>query len=157
MIYLSVPGMAGAAPQKGKNLPSFEALLTDGKKVSASSYSGKVVLLAITSNSCDACKKAAPRFNELTNKYEKQGFQMLGLHFGTKFGINDLKTLIKDYNVGFTMALIDEKTVKNSMGIFSVPCYLVLNKKGTVAGIYRGFNDTNYKLIENQIKLSLAE
>jgi hypothetical protein len=82
---------------------------------------------------------------------------MLGLHYGTSFGIDNLKTLIREYNIGFTMALTDEKTVKNTLGIFSVPCYLLLDKKGTIAGIYRGFNDTNYKLIEKQVKISLSE
>lgn len=156
-LWLFIPGSACAAPMKGKNLPVFEATTVDGKKVSQSTYAGKVVLIAVTSDSCDACKKAAPRFNELSKSYEKQGFQMLGLHYGTKFGIEDLKKLMKDYNVSFTMALIEEKVVKNTLGIFSVPCYVVLNKKGTIAGVYRGFNDVNYQLMENQVKKSLAE
>ena len=154
---LVMPVMVGAAPQKGKNLPLFEARTIDGRKVSQSTYTGKVLLLAVTSDACDACKKAAPRFNELSKTYEKQGFQMLGIHYGTNYGIENLKTLIKDYNIGFTMALIDEKTVKNTLGIFGVPCYVLLNKKGTIAGIYRGFNDVNYKLMEKQLKISLAE
>ncbi|MFZ4854841.1 MAG: TlpA family protein disulfide reductase [Desulfuromonadaceae bacterium] len=157
MLLMVIPGLVFAAPMKGKKLPGFEATTIDGKKVSQASYAGKVVLIAVTSDACDACKKAAPMFNELTKKYEKQGFQMLGLHYGTKYGIEDLKRLIKDYNIGFTMALIEEKVVKNTLGIFSVPCYVVLNKKGTIAGVYRGYNEVNYQLMENQVKNSLAE
>jgi peroxiredoxin len=157
IVLLAVPCLTLAAPIKGKKLPEFEAKSVDGKTVSQATFAGKVVLLAITSNSCDACKKAAPRFNELAKNYEKQGFQMLGLHYGTKFGIDDLKQLMKDYNVGFTMALIEEKVVKNTLGIFSVPSYVVLNKKGVIAGVYRGFNEVNYQIMENQVKKSLAE
>lgn len=157
LFVLVLPGISEAAPMKGKKLPLFEATTVDGKKVSQATYAGKVVLIAVTSDSCDACKKAAPRFNELTKKYEKQNFQMLGLHYGSKFGIEDLKKLMNEYNVGFTMALIEEKVVRNTLGIFSVPCYVVLNKKGTIAGVYRGFNEVNYQLMENQVKNSLAE
>ena len=68
-----------------------------------------------------------------------------------------MKALIKDYNVGFTMALIEEKTVKNTLGIFGVPCYVLLDKKGTIAGIYRyrTFSETNFKPIETLIKTLL--
>jgi peroxiredoxin len=160
LIFLTaLPGVICAAPIKGKNLPVFEAKTVDGKTVSQATFAGKVVLLSVTNDECDACKKGIPRFNELTKKYEKQGFQMLGLHYGKKLGIDDLKTLIKDYNVGFPMALIEEKVVKNTLGIFGVPCYVLLDKKGTIAGIYRyrSFNDSNFKIIETQIKTSLSE
>jgi thiol-disulfide isomerase/thioredoxin len=156
---LGLPALAGAAPQKGKRLPAFEATTVDGKKISPSTYAGKVVMISITDNSCDACKKAIPLFNELSKTYGNQGFQMLGFHFGAKIGIEEVKALINDYKVGFTMALIDEKIVKNTLGIFGVPCYILLDKKGTIAGIYRyrSFNDANFKLIEKQVKLSLSE
>lgn len=68
-----------------------------------------------------------------------------------------MKKYISDYNVEYTVAIAEEKTVKNTMGIFSVPCYLVLDRKGTVAGIFRGYNEVNMKLMEKLVKNLLAE
>ena len=156
-LSLMVPGALHAAPQKGKNLPAFEATMVSGQRVTLDTYSGKVLLLAVTSDDCNSCKKGIPGMGELAKRYEKQGFQMLGLIYGAKFTAQDLKKYIAENKVEYAVAMAEEKTVKNTMGIFSVPCYLVLDRKGTIAGIFRGYNEVNMKLIEKQIKNSLAE
>jgi len=156
-LSLVAPDSLLAAPQKGKNLPAFEATTVTGQKVTLASYAGKVLLLAITSDDCNSCKKGIPGLGELAKRYEKQGFQVLGLIYGAKFTAQDLKKYISDYNVEYTLAMAEEKTVKNTMGIFSVPCYLVLDRKGTVAGVFRGYNEVNMKLIEKLVKNLLAE
>ncbi len=156
-LSLVSPGLLQAAPQKGKNLPPFEATTVTGQRITLGTYAGKVLLIAVTSDDCNACKKGIPGMGELFKRYESQGFQLLGLIYGAKFTAQNLKDYINDYKVGYTMAMAEEKTVKNTMGIFSIPCYLILDRKGTIAGIFRGYNETNMKLMEKQVKNMLAE
>jgi cytochrome c biogenesis protein CcmG, thiol:disulfide interchange protein DsbE len=156
-LSLLSPGLLQAAPQKGKNLPAFEATTVTGQRITLGTYAGKVLLIAVTSDDCNACKKGIPALGELFKRYESQGFQVLGLIYGARFTAQNLKEYINDYKVGYTMAMAEEKTVKNTMGIFSIPCYLILDRKGTIAGIFRGYNETNMKLMEKQVKNMLTE
>jgi thiol-disulfide isomerase/thioredoxin len=148
VMFMAVPELVQAVPQKGKQLPPFSAETVSGKRISPADYRGKVLLLAITTDGCNACNKAIPGLTELSRQYEKEGVQLLGLHYGARLGMENLKMM---------MALTDEKTVRDTLGIYGSPCYVLLNKKGVVVGFYRGYNDVIRKVIEQQLKVALAE
>jgi hypothetical protein len=68
-----------------------------------------------------------------------------------------LKEYVENNKVSYPLALAKEGAVKETVGIMAVPSYLLLNKKGVIAGFYRGYNEANMKQIEQQVKTLLAE
>jgi peroxiredoxin len=156
-ILLLLPLAAHAVPQKGKSLPPFEVTAVNGQKIASSSYTGRVLLLAISSDSCSYCKSAIPDINGVHSRYGKQGLAVLGLIYGPGFGLDKLKQYIDLNQVTYPLAVTSQKSVGDTIGAHSVPTYILLNKKGNVAGYYRGYSDRNMQEIEKQVKQLLAE
>jgi peroxiredoxin len=157
VFLLAWPPQVHAVPKKGMGLPPFEATTASGRKVSSTEFAGKVMLLAVSSDDCTYCKMAIPRLNSIQGRYASQGVQVQGLIYGPGFGVEKLKRYIENNEVTFPLALATQKTISDTIGAHSVPTYLLLNKKGTVAGYYRGYSEQNMQEIEKQVKLLLAE
>jgi len=156
-LIICLPSPGHAVIKKGAKLPLFSATAVNGDKISSAVFSGKVLLLAVSSDICSYCKTAIPQLNRLNEQYGTKGLQIQGLIYGGGFGKEKLKRYLKDNNVTFPLALAEQKTIYDTIGAFSIPTYLLIDKKGNVAGYFRGFSESNMKLIEQQAKTLLLE
>ena len=156
-ISLAFPLPGHAIPQKGKSLPPFEATTASGQKIVSQAFAGKVVLLAVSSDNCTYCKMAIPLLNSLHEHYGSKGLQMQGLFRDSGFGLKKLNQYIESNQVTYPLALATSKTLSDTIGAYSVPTYILLDRKGNVAGYYRGYSEQNMQDIEKQVKLLLAE
>jgi cytochrome oxidase Cu insertion factor (SCO1/SenC/PrrC family) len=154
---LLVPVNALAIPKVGQPLPVFDVTTPSGQRVTNQNYSGRVLLLSFSTDYCSACKKAVPSIGTLAGRYGKQGFHVLGLYSGFGIDDTDLNEYIKSYGVSYPMALFEQKFASDQFGMISVPYFMLVGKKGIVAGMYNGFSDGTMKLIEDQVKKLLAE
>jgi protein-disulfide isomerase-like protein with CxxC motif len=91
------------------------------------------------------------------DQYGTSGLHVLGLITGPGFGKETLKRYMDNNEVHYSMVVMDNKTMYETIGAHSVPTFLLINKKGTVAGYFRGYSEMNLKLIEQQTKTLLAE
>jgi len=156
-VTLLSPVNASALPKIGQPLPAFEVTTPSGQRVSNKNYTGRVLLLSFSTDYCSACKKAVPGIGELAGRLGKQGFQVLGLFSGFGMDNDDLKEYIKTYNVTYPMALFEQKSASEQFGVISVPYFLLVDKKGTIVNMYRGFSDMTMKNVEAQVKKLLTE
>jgi len=154
---LLVPVSALAIPKVGQTLPAFDVTTPSGQRVTNQNYTGRVLLLAFSTDYCSACKTAVPGIGLLAGRYGKQGFHVLGLFSGFGMEDDDLKEYMKSYGVTYPMALFEQRTASEQFGMLSVPYFLLVGKKGLVAGIYRGSSDATMNQIEVQLKKLLAE
>jgi len=156
-VTLLNPVSALAIPKIGQPLPAFDVTTPSGQRVTNQNYSGRVLLLSFSTDYCGACKKAVPNIGELAGRLGKQGFHVLGLFSGFGLDNDDLKEYIKTYNVTYPMALFEQKFASEQFGVISVPYFLLVDKKGTIVNMYRGYSDMTMKNIEAQVKKLLAE
>lgn len=151
------PTSAQAIPKLGQPLPAFDVTTPSGQRVTNLNYTGRVLLLAFSTDFCGACKKSVPGIGELTKKYGNNGFNALGLFSGFGLDNDDLKDYIKTYGVAYPMALFEQRFAANQFGVISVPYFLLVGKKGVIAGMYNGYSEATMKIIEEQVKKLLAE
>lgn len=151
------PTIAQAIPKIGQPLPAFDVTTPSGQRVTNLNYNGRVLLLAFSTDYCGACKKSVPGIRELTKKFGNNGFNVLGLLSGFGLDNDDLKDYIKSYGVTYPMALFEQRFAANQFGVISVPYFLLVGKKGVVAGMYNGYSEATIKVIEEQVKKLLAE
>src|SRR5438132_1468243 len=136
-----------AAPQEkdyGKR-PDWSLKLPDGKKVSASDYDGKVLIVDFWATWCPPCRKEIPGFVKLQKEYADKGLVIVGFSFDRDVETHDkwVKEQALNYLSIFAMsddgkAVIDQfqKLIGEIKGI---PTTLVINKKGEIIYKHVGY------------------
>lgn len=154
------------SPLKGKLAPAFALEDMSGKKVSLASYRGKAVLINFWATWCAPCKIETPWLVELRNKYEGQGFEILGIDTegddlkpDDKAGWDKNKAAVAKFVQQEKMpypVLINGDSISTPYGgLDELPTSFFVNRKGTVVAAQLGL--TSQSDIESNIKKALAQ
>ncbi len=91
----------------------------------------------------------------MNRKYGKQGLQVLGLSVDED-GERVVKAFTDEFRVNYPLALVGDSTTVD-FGVRSVPIMYVIDKKGKIAEVYRGYSHEMARSLELTIKRLLAE
>lgn len=150
-----LPPKLEAAPRPGQPAPNFKVITTSGQPVSLDNYRGHVLVVDFFATWCQPCRQSIPHLMEMNRKYGKQGLQVLGLS-ADEDGERAVKAFANEYHINYPLALAgDDATV--DFGVRSVPVMFVIDKKGAVAEVYRGFSDEMGRKMEQLVKRLLTE
>ena len=150
-----VPEALFAAPRAGQPAPDFKVVTTSGQPVSLENYRGYVLVIDFFATWCQPCRESIPHLVDMNRKYGKQGLQVLGMS-ADEDGERLVKTFADEQHVTYPIALAGESALVD-YGVRSVPVMFIIDKKGRVAEIFRGFTDEVGRSTEQRIKKLLAE
>ena len=153
--FLSIPGPVDAAPRAGQHAPNFKVISTTGQTISQDNYRGHVLILDFFASWCQPCRMSIPHLVEMNRKYGKQGLQILGLSVDED-GERAVRTFTEEFRVNYPVALAGESTTID-FGVRSVPIMFLIDKKGRVVDVYRGYTGEMARSVEQSIKRLLAE
>lgn len=153
--FLSAPGPVDAAPRIGQPAPNFKVQSTSGQAISLENYRGHVLILDFFATWCQPCRLSIPHLVEMNRKYGKQGLQILGLSVDDG-GERVVKEFTDEYRVSYPLALVADSTTAD-FGVRSVPVLYLIDKKGKIAEVYRGYSRETARALESSIKRLLAE
>ena len=117
-----------------------------------SELKGKVVLINFWATWCGPCRMEIPDFNELYKKYNKQGFEILGVSLSdTKEQLIDFS---KVYNVEYPLLYGNFKEIdsitRSYGGIPAVPWSFLIGTEGDIIKTYPGAIIAQYDPITHQ-------
>ena len=118
-------------PLKGKSAPAFTLVDLQGKKVSLSDYKGRPVIVNFWATWCAPCKLEMPWFEEFRQKYQGQGFEILGIAEDDAPKDEIAKTA-KKVNVTYPILLTDGKVAPAYGGVDQLPTSFYIDRKGVV-------------------------
>jgi len=144
-----------AAPRAGQPAPAFKVTTTSAQAVSLDNYRGYVLVLDFFATWCQPCRESIPHLIEMNRTYGKQGLQVLGLS-ADEDGEKLVKNFAREQRITYPVALAGETTLAD-YGVRSVPVMMVIDRKGRVAEVYRGFSPEIGRSSEKLIKKLLAE
>ncbi len=122
----------------GGAAPNWQLKDENGRTVNLSDLKGKNIILMFTGIGCGPCKQAIPYLNELTEKYDRNKFQIIALECW-KRNAADIKGYKKHNNILFDM-LADGASVQNSYNLNgSVPHFFFINEKGIITHHFQGW------------------
>jgi peroxiredoxin len=153
--FLSAPSPVDAAPRLGQPAPEFKVTSTTGQTISQGNYRGYVLILDFFATWCQPCRQSIPHLVEMNRKYSKQGLQILGLSVDED-GEQAVRTFTDEFRVNYPLALAGDSTTVD-YGIRSVPVMFLIDKKGKLVEVYRGYSDEMARSVEQSIKRLLAE
>lgn len=119
-----------------------ELILKDlqGNTVKLSDMKGKVVLVDFWATWCQPCVIMIPWFIEFQNRYNSQGFAVLGVAMDDE-GISVVKPYAEKAAMNYTVVLGNEETAEAWGGIFGLPTSFVIDRQGRIQAKHIGLID----------------
>ena len=127
--------------------PDFTLANLDGNWVSLKELKGKVVLLNFWGTWCGPCRQEIPAFIKLTEKYKKDGLEIIGItltsgspeniqSFSDKWGIN--YTLLTDIEGNETQVVTAKYGQATGQRITGIPTTFIIDREGYIRQRYVG-------------------
>lgn len=115
----------------GQTVPSFDAVATDGTKVSfPKSYAGKIVMLDFWATWCGPCIAEMPNVIKAYEKYHDKGFEILGISFDQANAAEKLANFTKQNNMPWPQVYEGkywETTIGLQFGVEGIPFALIVD------------------------------
>jgi cytochrome c biogenesis protein CcmG/thiol:disulfide interchange protein DsbE len=140
-----------AHPLIGNPAPPFALDSTNGKgKVSMAGLGGKVVIVDFWATWCEPCRKSFPKLQALSSKYRSSGLVVVG------FSEDDDKGGIPEFanslGADFPLVWDADKAVAGRWQPGSMPSTFIVDRKGLVRFIHRGYHDGEEVDIDREVK-----
>jgi len=154
----SAPGGAAAgnwlkAEQRSDIDLSGQFRSLDGRSVSLSDFSGKVLFLNVWATWCGPCRMEMPSMEDLYKEFGSQGLAMVAV------SSEDVDT-VRDYAAStrypFTILVDPEDVLSQRLGINAIPTTFIVDKQGQLVYQHVGGNDWNSSGVREQIRGLLA-
>lgn len=151
-------GVGGSVPSPGPPVVLDLDILLDntrGGTLRLADYDGKVRILNFWATWCEPCTKEIPHFNQLVRKFEKRGFQMIGISLD--MDAETVQAFERELPLEYPSGFINDELADSVPVIPMLPTSLVISRDGTVHKQHFGL--TAPELFEEDLEylLSLPE
>lgn len=114
---------------------------------------GKVTLVDIWATWCEPCKKSFPKYQDLYVKYKASGLEILAVSVDEDAKASDIQSFAKTHgDVKFPVGWDTEKAVAKCYEPENMPSAYIIDKKGVLRHIHKGYRDGEEREIEKEIK-----
>lgn len=157
LALANATGFSAGAPVEGKPVPTFSMKTTAGKTVSNSSLKGKVVLLDFWATWCGPCKAASPLVQKLHSTFGKKGFVAIGANtFEQDNPAGAAKKYAAEHSYTYLFTVQNDKLAE-SWGVTGIPYFVLIDKKGVVNKVYRGYGPEMDKDLNARVAKLVAQ
>jgi len=119
--------------------PDFTLKDMNGKTVSLTTFTGKVVLLNFFATWCPPCKAEMPSFNKLSRALRQRGLEVVVISSDRSF--NDLKDFLEKNKIDFPVLFDTGRAVTRQYRVFSMPTTFLINRNGLIVEKFYGEYD----------------
>ena len=121
-----------AGPSENDPLPSIHITDADGRVWSNRDLDGKAVLLNFWTTWCAPCRHEMPIFDEMQEKYESEGFQVLAVSWDRE-GWGVVRPYIAEQKFSYPIFIADESIERGFGRITTFPTTYFMRRDGTIA------------------------
>jgi thiol-disulfide isomerase/thioredoxin len=129
---------AAVAPlATGIAAPAFQLGGADGRAVDLAALRGKVVMINFWASWCGPCRKEMPILEQLNKQYRAKGLALIGVNVepDSKAALDWLKAT----PVSFPILFDTDSKVSRLYQVAGMPNTVIVDRKGTVRYIHRGY------------------
>ena len=148
---------AALASSSSGPAPGFQLSGRGGKTIDLSQFKGQVVMINFWASWCGPCRKEMPLLEDIYKKYKPMGFTMLAVNVepDTKEADAWLAKLSKP--VTFPVAYDVDSKVSKLYKVETMPSTVIVDRKGNVRALHRGYKDGDENFYLTQIRTMLKE
>jgi cytochrome c biogenesis protein CcmG/thiol:disulfide interchange protein DsbE len=128
--------------------PDFSLTDLSGQTLQLSHYRGKVVLLNFWATWCSPCRSEIPRFVDLQNKYDRYGFEIIGISLDDDPKL--VRAFYQQFRMNYPVAIGDAKLAEQYGGILGLPVSFLIDRDARIDAKYVG--EADISRIEREVK-----
>lgn len=147
------PG-AAFATEAGQPAPNFALPNAQGGVVTLESLRGQVVYVDFWASWCAPCRRSFPWMNEMRQKYGGKGFVIVAVNVDKKRA--DAEKFLAQIPATFPVVFDEAGTTPDAFGVKGMPSSYLIDTRGNVVFVERGFVDERRAELEDRIKSLLA-
>ena len=121
----------------GNPVPDFQLKTLAGRSISPDQQEGKVTFLYFYGSGCGSCVKTYPILNQLHQRYEDEGFLLLGISADKQWMTpKDFQSFLSEYNIEWPQTWAYSKLAE----VFNVNAYsigILINRSGQIVHVSR--------------------
>ncbi|MCL2067801.1 MAG: redoxin domain-containing protein [Treponema sp.] len=119
----------------------FTLPLLNGKEISLSELTGKVVFLNFWATWCGPCRMEMPSMEAVYQKLKNRGFEILAINLGERQ--EDVSAFMKEYSLSFPTALDARGFTGSIYGAQAIPTTYIIDRRGLIVSRLVGSIDWN--------------
>lgn len=119
------------------------------------SLKGRVVYVDFWASWCVPCRLSMPALDSLYKKHSASGLTVIGVNKDTS--VDEAQKFLKRVPVGFPLARDEQDAVAKAFDVKAMPSGYLIDRKGVVRKVHRGFTADTAGALEKQIEDLLKE
>ncbi len=155
MITVIAATSLASSGLEGQSAPDFALKSSTGENLRLSEYRGEVVMINFWATWCGLCRQEMPLLDELYTRYERVGFNLLGIN------IDDdprrAMQLVEDLGVSFPVLFDTRKEVSKLYNVEAMPVTILVDREGIVRYVHHGYKLGYEEKYFDQVRSLLRE
>ena len=139
----------------GQPAPDFALKSSTGENLRLSEYRGDVVMINFWATWCGPCRQEMPLLDELYSRYQRVGFNLLGVNIDDDSG--RAMDMIRELGVSFPVLFDDQKQVSRMYDVDAMPVTVLVDREGTVRFVHQGYKPGYEEKYLDQVRALLRE
>jgi len=139
----------------GRPAPDFALKSSTGENLRLSEYRGDVVMINFWATWCGPCRQEMPLLDDLYNRYERVGFNLLGVNIDDDS--SRAMDMIRELGVNFPVLFDARKEVSRMYEVDAMPVTVIVDREGTVRYVHQGYKPGYEQKYLDQVRALLRE
>ncbi len=140
---------------EGKPAPDFALKSSTGENLRLSEFRGDVVMINFWATWCGPCRQEMPLLDELYARYERVGFNLLGVNIDDDS--RRAMQMIEELGVDFPVLFDARKEVSKLYKVDAMPVTVLVDREGKVRHVHHGYKPGYEEKYLDQIRSLLRE
>lgn len=140
---------------EGQTAPDFALKSSTGENLRLSEYRGDVVMINFWATWCGPCRQEMPLLDELYTRYERVGFNLLGVNIDDDS--RRAMQMIEELGVNFPVLFDSRKEVSKLYEVEAMPVTVLVDREGNVRFVHHGYKPGYEDKYLDQVRSLLRE
>ena len=139
----------------GQTAPDFVLKSATGENLRLSEFRGDVVMINFWATWCGPCRQEMPLLDELYGRYQRVGFNLLGVNIDDDS--RRAMSMVNELGINFPVLFDEDKKVSKLYEVEAMPLTILLDREGTVRHVHHGYQPGYEQKYLNEIRSLLRE
>ncbi len=140
---------------EGQPAPDFALKSASGENMRLSEHRGDVVMINFWATWCGPCRQEMPLLDELYTRYQRVGFNLLGVNIDDDAA--GAMRMIQELGVNFPVLFDSRKEVSKLYEVEAMPTTVLLDREGRVRHVHHGYKPGYEEKYLEEIRSLLRE